>query len=675
MPTKRPAAGTSPRSSAKKAPAKKAPSRPAAAKKAPARKPSPPRSPAPAATETVPVAAAPLPSAPADPGWMPALEVLYGRAMAFAEGRPHEAPRLNAEDVPSAMHDLQEALPLDEVDLSILMIAAAPALEVAFEAVFSTLNREPDAVGPTVDTVMQLAGLDPLDGADRSRFSDTSIMRVLNLIETGPPTRGLLRQVVKVPEQVVRFLLDDWQPDPTTVRALRVPDRDPLDAALLPDVEIPDTLPTVLRARAGTAALDHVRLQTMAALDREPMVFDASLLDLTKDAHEATLRTCARDASMLGTVLVFDYRTSAPDVPIVDALSFFTHIGAPFIAIVDTRRHLGPWEKAAVTVPLPTLAQREGWWQTLAAGSDLELARTATHLEPEDILQAGATPQQRVLAKASGAARRSRVQTIAPEVSLNDVIVDDRIREQLTSLADRVRYRTVVIDEWRMRPGGGRGRGVTALFAGASGTGKSMSAEALAGELGVPLFKVDLASVVDKYIGETEKNLEEVFRSVENDDGVLLFDEADALFGKRSDVSDARDRYANIEVAYLLQRIEQFDGLAILTTNLRANLDEAFQRRLDAIVDFEEPDADARLTIWSKALGPFEGTVAKADLRKLAGLDITGGSIRSAVVSAAYYAAADHSPMNRVHLLRGLQEEWRKAGRLNFPIGDFDGWR
>ena len=666
MPSKRtPAKKTS---AAKKAPARRS----APAKKAPARKLA-------AQAPAVPTNAAQQESVaprvtPADPGWMPALEVLYGRALAFAEGRPQEAPRLSAEDVPSALNDLQEALPLDEVDLSILMIAAAPALEVAFESVFATLNREQDAVGPTVDTVMQLAGLDPLDGADRSRFADTSIMRVLNLIETGPPTRGLLRQVVKVPEQVVRFLLDDWQPDPTTVRALRVPDREPLDAALLPDVEIPDTLPAVLRARAGTAALDHVRQQTMGALDREPMVFDASLLDLTKDAHEATLRTCARDASMLGTVLVFDYRTAAPDVPIVDALSFFTHIGAPFIAIVDTRRHLGPWEKAAVTIPLPTLAQREGWWQMLAPGSDLELARTATHLEPEDILQAGATPQQRVLAKASGSARRSRVQTIAPEVSLTDVIVDDRIREQLTSLADRVRYRTVVIDEWRMRPGGGRGRGVTALFAGASGTGKSMSAEALAGELGVPLFKVDLASVVDKYIGETEKNLEEVFRSVENDDGVLLFDEADALFGKRSDVSDARDRYANIEVAYLLQRIEQFDGLAILTTNLRANLDEAFQRRLDAIVDFEEPDADARLIIWSKALGPFEGTVAKADLKKLAGLDITGGSIRSAVVSAAYYAAADHAAMTRAHLLRGLQEEWRKAGRLNFPASDFAGW-
>ncbi|MFM8897134.1 MAG: ATP-binding protein, partial [Actinomycetales bacterium] len=132
-----------------------------------------------------------------------------------------------------------------------------------------------------------------------------------------------------------------------------------------------------------------------------------------------------------------------------------------------------------------------------------------------------------------------------------------------------------------MRPGGGRGRGVAALFTGPPGTGKSMAAEALAGDLGVSLFRVELATVVDKYIGETEKNLDQVFSAVENSDGVLLFDEADALFGKRSEVSDARDRYANIEVAYLLQRMEAFDGLAILTTNLRANLDPAFVRRLD----------------------------------------------------------------------------------------------
>jgi AAA+ superfamily predicted ATPase len=403
------------------------------------------------------------------------------------------------------------------------------------------------------------------------------------------------------------------------------------------------------------------------------MLFDASLLPSDHDAHQIALRACARDAAMLGTVLVIDYRSAPSSLPVIDTLSFFEFIGAPFVAIVDRRLPVGSWERTAIDLPIPTLAQREQWWRILSPNSDTSLARTATHLEPDDIQSwsSGGTPTLRMNAKKSS----SRVQVITPEVRLDDVIVETHVRQQLEALADRVRHRSVVLDEWRMRPGGGRGRGVTALFAGVSGTGKSMSAEALAGELGVPLFRVELASVVDKYIGETEKNLEEVFRSVENDDGVLLFDEADALFGKRSDVSDARDRYANIEVAYLLQRIEQFDGLAILTTNLRANLDEAFQRRLDAIVDFEEPDADARFTIWARALGPFEGSVADNDLRMLAAVDITGGSIRSAVVTAAYYAAAKTQTIAREHLLRGLQEEWRKAGRLNFPSKDFVDWR
>ena len=149
-----------------------------------------------------------------------------------------------------------------------------------------------------------------------------------------------------------------------------------------------------------------------------------------------------------------------------------------------------------------------------------------------------------------------------------------------------------------MRPAARRGRGITALFAGDSGTGKTMSAEVIAGDLGLDLYVIDLSTVVDKYIGETEKNLERIFTEADRVNGVLLFDEADALFGKRSEVQDAHDRYANVEVAYLLQRMETFDGLAVLTTNLRANIDEAFTRRLDAIVDFPMPEEDDRRRLW-----------------------------------------------------------------------------
>lgn len=201
-----------------------------------------------------------------------------------------------------------------------------------------------------------------------------------------------------------------------------------------------------------------------------------------------------------------------------------------------------------------------------------------------------------------------------------------------------------------------------------------MSAEAIAGELGVPLFRVNLATVVDKFIGETEKKLDRVFSAVEDFDGVLLFDEADALFGKRSEVSDSKDRYANLEVAYLLQRMESFDGLAILTTNLRANLDEAFLRRIDTAVDFPEPGLEERIHLWQACLKGQMGFVSNNDLHKLANLSLTGGSIRAAAVTAAYLAASTGAQIGRVHLLKGAQREWHKRGRLSFPAVDFANW-
>ena len=171
----------------------------------------------------------------------------------------------------------------------------------------------------------------------------------------------------------------------------------------------------------------------------------------------------------------------------------------------------------------------------------------------------------------------------------------------------------------RWAPRAARGLGITALFAGDSGTGKTMSAEVLAGDLGFDLYVIDLSTVVDKYIGETEKNLDRIFTEADRVNGVLLFDEADALFGKRSEVKDARDRYANVEVAYLLQRMERFDGLAILTTNLRANVDEAFVRRLDAIVDFPMPEEEHRLPLCGSATCPRELPVRRRHRPRLPG--------------------------------------------------------
>jgi SpoVK/Ycf46/Vps4 family AAA+-type ATPase len=216
-----------------------------------------------------------------------------------------------------------------------------------------------------------------------------------------------------------------------------------------------------------------------------------------------------------------------------------------------------------------------------------------------------------------------------------------------------------------MRPGGGRGRGITALFAGDSGTGKTMSAEVVAGVLGLDLYTVDLATVVDKYVGETEKNLERIFSEASGVNAVLLFDEADAIFGKRSEVRDAHDRYANIESAFLLQRMETFDGLAVLATNLRANLDEAFTRRLDAIIDFPTPDVDLRLALWQRCLADPLPVAGDVDLEYCAqAFELSGGNIRSVAITAAYLAAEAGAPVSMGMVIAAVHEEYRKLGRL-----------
>jgi SpoVK/Ycf46/Vps4 family AAA+-type ATPase len=274
------------------------------------------------------------------------------------------------------------------------------------------------------------------------------------------------------------------------------------------------------------------------------------------------------------------------------------------------------------------------------------------------LLQAGARAQN-----AAGLERLSR--RVEPAVGWTDLVLTDAVSVQLRELAARARHREKVLTEWRMRPGGGRGIGVAALFAGDSGTGKTMSAEVIAGELGLDLYRVDLATVVDKYVGETEKNLEKIFTQAAGVNGVLLFDEADAVFGKRSEVRDAHDRYANIESAYLLQRMETFDGLAILSTNLRANIDEAFTRRLDCIIDFPTPTEELRLQLWTNCLAPPLPLGDDLDLSFCASaFELTGGNIRSAATTAAYLAAAADRPVGMAELITAVEQEYRKLGRL-----------
>ncbi len=244
----------------------------------------------------------------------------------------------------------------------------------------------------------------------------------------------------------------------------------------------------------------------------------------------------------------------------------------------------------------------------------------------------------------------------------DDLVLPDPQRDALGRIAAQVRNRLRVYHDWGFGQHGARGLGVAALFSGESGTGKTLAAEVLGTELNLDVYRIDLSSVVSKYIGETEKNLRRVFDAAEDSGAILLFDEADALFGKRSDVKDSHDRYANIEVSYLLQRMEAYRGLAILTTNLKSALDPAFQRRLRFIVHFPFPDAQQRDAIWQRAF-PADAPTTNLDCRKLARLHMAGGGIRNVALNAAFMAAEAGEPLAMVHLLAAAHIESAKLER------------
>jgi AAA+ superfamily predicted ATPase len=263
-------------------------------------------------------------------------------------------------------------------------------------------------------------------------------------------------------------------------------------------------------------------------------------------------------------------------------------------------------------------------------------------------------------------------QPIRTQVNWDDLILPDKEKRTLQTIAAQVRQRVKVYEQWGFANKEQRGLGISALFAGASGTGKTLAAEVLANELHLDLYRIDLSSVVSKYIGETEKNLRRIFDAAEMGGAILLFDEADALFGKRSEVKDSHDRYANMEVAYLLQRIEAYQGLAILTTNLKNALDQAFLRRLRFVVQFPFPDAAQRAEIWQRTFPQLTPT-HNISYQKLAKLNVSGGNIRNIALNAAFLAADANSPVQMQHILQAAQNEYIKLERPLTEV-EIKGW-
>jgi AAA+ superfamily predicted ATPase len=264
-------------------------------------------------------------------------------------------------------------------------------------------------------------------------------------------------------------------------------------------------------------------------------------------------------------------------------------------------------------------------------------------------------------------------QRIIPKATMNDLVLPAREKEMLHEIAIHVSQRDKVYEEWGFEEASSRGLGITVLFSGNSGTGKTMAAEALANYLHLDLFRIDLSAVVSKYIGETEKNLRKVFDAAEDGGAIILCDEADAIFGKRTDVLNSHDRFANNEVAYLLQLMESYRGLAILTTNMKNSIDHAFMRRIRFILNFPFPDEKSRAEIWKCILPPKMPTANNLQLERLARLNIAGGNIRNIAMTASFLAADEEVPVNMSHLKRAVQNEFIKLERplTQSELGDW----
>jgi len=347
-------------------------------------------------------------------------------------------------------------------------------------------------------------------------------------------------------------------------------------------------------------------------------------------------------------------------------------------------------EIVPVAIPAPDSAEQQALWRLhlngfVEAGDLQPLEELTTRFDLNGGQIAGAVQHARQAGRLANPAgtpitlrdlfRSSRIQSqpklsalarrIEPKYSWQDLVLPEDQMLQLREIADQVKFRHVVLHDWGFAGKLSLGRGINALFAGPSGTGKTMAAEVLANDLGLDLYKIDLSAVVSKYIGETEKNLNRIFTEAERSNAILFFDEADALFGKRSEVRDSHDRYANIEIAYLLQKMEEYEGLVILATNLKKNMDDAFVRRLQYVVDLPFPDEKYRHRIWSAIFPSSTPLSEEIDFKLLAKkLKITGGNIKNIGLKAAYLAAAEGGVVRMQHVVRATKREFQKMGKL-----------
>ena len=604
-----------------------------------------------------------------------------------------------------ALETLCAAFGLTRFERDIVLLCAGVELDGSFARLCAAAQGDATATSPTFGLALAA-----LPDAHWSAITPVGPLRRWRLVGVSGP--GLTTSPLRLEERVLHYLVGIEHLD------------ERLEGLMLPLGQHGDPPPSHRRvadrlvghwlaqvapgSEASTTGLSPVQLcgpdrgaqravagEACRAVGLRPFVVLADAVPSSPHDQDEMSRLWERDAILGGCALIVDcHGDDAPDAShVISAARFVGRIQQP--AIVLARDPLQAIERTAARLDVERPGageQRDGWAAALgsrAALLDGALDRLVGQFDlgPEDIRAACADLTEDTMALGPDVAEQrlwdaSRRQTrprlddlaqrIEPVATWVDLVLPEAQRRTLREMATHARRRTTVYQAWGFASKGLRGLGISALFTGASGTGKTMAAEVLANELRLDLYRIDLSSVVSKYIGETEKNLRRVFDAAEQGGAILLFDEADALFGKRSEVRDSHDRYANIEVSYLLQRMEAYRGLAILTTNLKSALDPAFLRRIRFVVQFPFPNPAERAEIWRRIF-PSSTPTDGLDVATLARLNVAGGNIRNIALGAAFLAADDGQPVGMSHLLRATRSEYAKLER---PLtrAEIGGW-
>jgi AAA+ superfamily predicted ATPase len=616
---------------------------------------------------------------------------------------------------------LKQTFDLSDFDLALIVIALAPELDLRYERLYAYLQDDVTRRRPTVDLALNLlCSSAPTKLWQRSRVAPEAPLirhRLLHLLadphQVQPP---LLACYLKPDEQLIRYLLGQEGLDSRLATFCElVGPRGERSSPLL-DAKIQQALIALaLQAREANQPL-HLyfhgpqgvgKRQAAEAialkLDMRLLVADIATAIAAKTELESILPLLLREAQFQDGVLylqgidalgsqeqVNNYQRLWEAIAQFPSIAIIGGVAPSLSEIPGSTRTILP-----VSFPLPDFAQRRDNWQAYLSQSgisrpaqELDTLADLFRLTPEQIGDAVASAQHQarwqaaqasqepphslsledLLAAArahSGQALTSLARKISPRSTWNDLILPSEGLTQLQEICHQVKHHHLVCGQWGFEEKLSLGKGLNALFSGSPGTGKTMAAEVIAKELHLDLYKIDLSQVVSKYIGETEKNLERIFTAAQSANAILLFDEADALFGKRSEVKDAHDRYANLEIAYLLQKMEEYEGVTLLTTNLRQNLDEAFTRRIRFIVEFPFPEADYRLQIWRRIWPKQTPLAADVDLEGMARqFKLAGGNIRNIALAAAFLAAENSQCVTMKHLLQATKREFQKMGRL-----------